>query len=910
MKNSSELTKAPIFVLHVDDDSAFLKITKKILEALEAFHVDTAFSADEALDKMKKTTYDVVVSDYQMSGKDGLEFLRELRAEGNDVPFILFTGKGRESIAIQALNLGADGYFNKLGESETVYGELAHGIRQTVERNRSKEALVESEERYRHLFESSREGIAFSGPEGKITKMNDAFVAMLGYDNPEELVGVPAVELALDPKTHRKTLFKDISEKDYTKRFELTLKKKDGSPIHVLCSGLIRSDENGNLLQTEVFLTDITEHKKAENSLRNRFQFESIVSKISANLINAPTSELDKTVSEALKIICQFVDAERCSIFLFSDNCTKLTNTHEWCSNPKDSLISLLQGLPVEVFGYYFNILKKLKMVVINRLDDLPNEAKNERKWSEEHGFRPLVFVPMIHKGALYGTVGYYGKVDKEQVWSKDAIEYLNILSDIFVNAMEHKRFEEEIKGLARFPSENPNPVLRITKDGTILYANASSKSLLQEWRSEVNGFVPDEWSRHVSNVFHSGESQEIEIEYDERVHSFVLTPVVDGSYVNAYSRDITERKKIEEALRESEERFRTISTSANDAIVLMDDEGIISYWNPAAENMFGYTKKEAIGQDMYKFLSPKRFHEDYKRGFANFKETGLGAAVGKTVELAAIRRDGTEFPIELSLSAFNLKGKWHATGIIRDVTESKTREEEMKRRLMRFRLDDGNLYLVKESSPALSIEAFKDLINVGYHGLVISRTPESEFKKNVDGSFDFRWLAESGGEKSLTPKFNEIENSLEKMLKKSVVLLDCLDYLVLKNGFKETLSFVQHLREIVYLKGNVVILSIDATTISAREVMLLGKEAMEVESRVFVRLPEDLLEILRFIYEHNALGSKPNYTDVRQELSISKPTVGKRIKNLVNTGYVTVNPRGRSKVLELTYKGMRIFLK
>jgi uncharacterized membrane protein len=120
----------------------------------------------------------------------------------------------------------------------------------------------------------------------------------------------------------------------------------------------------------------------------------------------------------------------------------------------------------------------------------------------------------------------------------------------------------------------------------------------------------------------------------------------------------------------------------------------------------------------------------------------------------------------------------------------------------------------------------------------------------------------------------------------------------------------VQRLREHSYLKGNVVILSVDPTTLSAREIRLLEKEGREVEPRVFVRLPEDLLEILRFIYEHNALGAKPNYSDVRQELSISKPTVGKRIKVLVNSGYVMENPRGRSKVLELTYKGMRLFLK
>ena len=92
-KRSSELTKAPTRVLSVDDDSGFLKITKQILEVRDAFQVDTALSVDEALNKLKKTTYDAVVSDYQMPGKDGLQFLKELRESGNTIPFIIFTGK-------------------------------------------------------------------------------------------------------------------------------------------------------------------------------------------------------------------------------------------------------------------------------------------------------------------------------------------------------------------------------------------------------------------------------------------------------------------------------------------------------------------------------------------------------------------------------------------------------------------------------------------------------------------------------------------------------------------------------------------------------------------------------------------------------------------------------------------------
>src|SRR4030067_3832698 len=108
---------------------------------------------------MKKEEYDVVVSDYQMSGKDGLQFLKELREKGNSIPFIVFTGKGREDVVIKALNLGADGYFNKTGSPETVYGELARGIRQTVEAKKSRGRLRDSEQKFRCLVEDAVGGI-------------------------------------------------------------------------------------------------------------------------------------------------------------------------------------------------------------------------------------------------------------------------------------------------------------------------------------------------------------------------------------------------------------------------------------------------------------------------------------------------------------------------------------------------------------------------------------------------------------------------------------------------------------------------------------------------------------------------------------------------------------------------------
>ncbi|MCW4029474.1 MAG: PAS domain S-box protein [Candidatus Bathyarchaeota archaeon] len=127
---------ALINVLHVDDDATFLEVSKQILTDLNSnLRIQTACSVDEALKRLSTENFDVVVSDYEMPTKNGLDLLKTLREQKNQIPFILLTGKGREEIAIQAINLGADRYVNKQGNPETVYGELNHGIRLSHLRN-------------------------------------------------------------------------------------------------------------------------------------------------------------------------------------------------------------------------------------------------------------------------------------------------------------------------------------------------------------------------------------------------------------------------------------------------------------------------------------------------------------------------------------------------------------------------------------------------------------------------------------------------------------------------------------------------------------------------------------------------------------------------------------------------------
>jgi len=153
-----------------------------------------------------------------------------------------------------------------------------------------------------------------------------------------------------------------------------------------------------------------------------------------------------------------------------------------------------------------------------------------------------------------------------------------------------------------------------------------------------------------------------------------------------ALEAEVASRKRVEEALREEREKLTRITGSAQDAIVMMDAQGNVSFWNEAAETIFGYTADEALGRELPPLLMPERFHEAYRRGFAHFRKSGKGPAVGRTLELVSRRKDGGEFPIELSLSAVHLRGAWHAIGIIRDITERKRAEEALRQSEEKYR--------------------------------------------------------------------------------------------------------------------------------------------------------------------------------------------------------------------------------
>jgi PAS domain S-box-containing protein len=132
------------------------------------------------------------------------------------------------------------------------------------------------------------------------------------------------------------------------------------------------------------------------------------------------------------------------------------------------------------------------------------------------------------------------------------------------------------------------------------------------------------------------------------------------------------------QSLQESEGKFSAIASTAADAIIVMDSKGVITYWNSAAARIFGYSVEEAFGRALHRLIAPARYRDAFAKGFERFRQSGQGPAVGNTLEFIAVKKDGTEFPIEVSTSTIPVDGEWYAVGIVRDISERKKTEQEL----------------------------------------------------------------------------------------------------------------------------------------------------------------------------------------------------------------------------------------
>jgi PAS domain S-box-containing protein len=203
----------------------------------------------------------------------------------------------------------------------------------------------------------------------------------------------------------------------------------------------------------------------------------------------------------------------------------------------------------------------------------------------------------------------------------------------------ERKQAEEEIARLAKFPNENPNPVMRVAQDGIVLYANKAALPLINKWKCQVGQQLPKYWRKLISGVLRSGSRKDVEINVGKQIISVTLSPVADKGYVNLYGLDITERKRSEAALRESEEEKNTIIEEAPVGICHTDLKGTIKYVNKRFEEESGYSREEIVGKNALKL---DWFPEDTLRHFMQRMAARLGGKPHRYWETQFKRKDGT----------------------------------------------------------------------------------------------------------------------------------------------------------------------------------------------------------------------------------------------------------------------------
>jgi PAS domain S-box-containing protein len=259
-----------VSVLYVDDEPALLDLGKQFLEREGAFDVETTPSSADALGLLRTKDYDGVISDYQMPEMDGLELLKAVRSLYPDLPFILFTGKGREEIVIQAFDAGADYYVQKGGEIRSQFRELSHKIILAVEKRHAERALKESEERYRNVVEDQTEFICRFRPDGTHNFVNDAYCRYFGIQR-ERTIGYRFIPHIPEDDAGRIRLhFASLTRNSPIGTIEHRVIMPDGSFRYHHWSDRAIFDESGTLVEYQSVGRDITDRKTAELELMKK----------------------------------------------------------------------------------------------------------------------------------------------------------------------------------------------------------------------------------------------------------------------------------------------------------------------------------------------------------------------------------------------------------------------------------------------------------------------------------------------------------------------------------------------------------------------------------------------------------------------------------------------------------------
>ena len=578
-------------------------------------------------------------------------------------------------------------YVFNLGNQAEEVGRLVK--RRTRELDESNRLLRVSEEKFATAFRDNPSPMAIiSQPEQRFLDANDAFLCATGYRREEVLGAAPAALGLFAQAEQQETLARCLRQEGHIKDYEVTLRRKDGGLGYNLFSANTITLRDERVLLT--VMHDITARKQAEQ--RERFR-RRVLEMLAA----------DAPLKTILEVIVRFIENESpasiASVLLLDRDGRRLR--HGAAPGLPDFYNEAVDGLVIgDGAGSCGTAAATQRTVIVEDVQTHPYWA-DFRDLARRAGIRACWSQPMFSMtGRLLGTFAIYHRTS--HVPNSADQESILYAAGITGRVVEHYRVEEDIRqSEERFRllvERAPIPMAFVSDTGTASYINHQFTRVLgytqediptlDKWwplacpNPEMQQRIMARWEAATASANRHGRQirpEEYEVACKNgsvRMMEISGVRIYDGLLVTFV--DLTARRQMEAAVRESEEKFRLTTTTARDAIVMLDNDGKVTFWNRAAEEMFGYSDSEALGRELHPWLAPERYHAAFRKGFPVFQATGQGAAAGRTLELAAIRKDGVEVPVELSLSTTRLAGQWHALAIVRDITERRRVMKEL----------------------------------------------------------------------------------------------------------------------------------------------------------------------------------------------------------------------------------------
>jgi len=275
-----------ISILYVDDEPVLLDLCRTFLERTGEFRVDILESATGVSRRLEEKPYDAIISDYQMPDMDGITLLKTVRRQAGSIPFILFTGRGREEIVIEALNNGADFYLQKGGDPKAQFAELAHHVRQAVGKRKAECELRASEKRLFDIINFLPDPTFAIDREGTVIAWNRALETFTGTSAPD-ILGKGNYEYSLPLYGRRRPILIDLifeSEDYITRHYSGIIRQKDvliaesdlplpkGKPVIIMGKASPLYNPEGEIIGAIESIRDITSLKKSEGELRSAYE--------------------------------------------------------------------------------------------------------------------------------------------------------------------------------------------------------------------------------------------------------------------------------------------------------------------------------------------------------------------------------------------------------------------------------------------------------------------------------------------------------------------------------------------------------------------------------------------------------------------------------------------------------------